>query len=172
MNKKLMVLIIALFLSLSLVLISLLGTIPIGKSQSVSEIIFLPSDSDEIGEFDEESKFFGLLNVKIDIIGLKEPEEGEKFVVTYVMSYEVKPLNASNKEIKFAVKDPVYKDYVSFEIVENSDSNSTVSSVKIIISLPAKSEEEIEIVFSASDSSGVSNSFVLTLYEKRSEIVS
>lgn len=171
MNKKLMVLIIVLFLSLSLVVISLLGTIPMEKGKKVTDIVFLPSDEHEIGFFDEDSKYSGLLNVKIDLLPFEEPQEGQNFVVTYVMTYKVEPNNVTNNEVKFAVKDPLYNDYVSFEEVENNDPNPNVKSVKIIVTLPDKSEEEIEVVFTASDSSGVSNSFVLTLYEKRSETV-
>lgn len=171
MNKKLMVLIITLFLSLSLVIISLFGTIPMDKGKKVSDIIFLPNDDYEIGWFDESSKYNGLLNVKIDLLTLEEPATGEAFVVTYVMTYEVKPRNVTDNTVRYAVKDPIYNDYVSFEEIENNNLNPNIKSVKIIVTLPQKSEEEIEILFIADDSSGVENSFVLTLYEKRSETV-
>ena len=107
MNKKLIVLILFVFLLISTVLISLLGKKPDPPIVRVDNISFEPNQNDNYS-YNEEN----ILVVVIDITNLNKT--GDSYVINYQLNCKVKPDNAVNKIILYNVFDPANKEYVEF----------------------------------------------------------
>ena len=107
MSKKLIVLILFVFLLISTVLISLFGKNPDPPIVRVNEIVFQPNIDDKY-YYNEE----GILIVTIDITDLKKT--GDKYVINYELNCLIKPENAANKMLVFTIYDEAKKQFVEF----------------------------------------------------------
>lgn len=103
MNKKLIVLILVIFMLLSVVVIGLFGAQPAPPTPRVEEVSF-------VGENNE-------IITKVDI-NIKEIEKNEdgKYVINYQLKYIIIPENAVDKRLEFKVytdgNNDIYNDLV------------------------------------------------------------
>ena len=105
MNKKLIVLILFVFLLISTVLISLLGKKPDPDKVRANEIVIYPNNGDNFSFIDNQ------LIVVIDITDLEKTND--KYVINYQINCEVKPDNAVNKNVIYNLYNVELKDYVT-----------------------------------------------------------
>ena len=127
MNKKLIVLILTVFMLLTTVVISIFGKQPDPPVVHVEKIEFTPGEGD-IYEYNED----GTLVVKVDIQNVQKT--GDKYIIEYQLNYIIGPEDAANKILHFNVGNPDYKNIVSFtstglmtvELEEKRELNITV----------------------------------------------
>ena len=105
MNKKLIILILFVFLLLSTVVISILGKNPDPPIIRVDHITFIPNEDDTFEYVD------GVLIVTIDVTDLEK--ENDKYVVTYQLNCEVSPSDAANKTLRYNLYNSSDKQYAS-----------------------------------------------------------
>lgn len=152
MNKKLIVLILFIFLLLSTVVISIFGKKPDPPVVHVEEIVFVAGEGDKT-EVNEEGLF-------VVIINIDELEETQgKYVIKYQLNYILNPENAANKIVRFNVENPDQKDLVTF-----------TSTGLVTIELSSKVSTDITvIVTSADDASRASAKMIIRLEAKQIE---
>ena len=105
MNKKLIVLILTVFMLLTTVIISIFGKQPDPPVVHVETIEFYALETEDF-EYTEE----GILVVKIDIQALKK--SGDKYIIEYQLNYNIGPEDAANKMLHFNVENADYKKLV------------------------------------------------------------
>ena len=138
MNKKLIVLILFIFLLLSTVVISILGKNPDPPIVRVDSISFYPNEGDNYEIVDD------ILIVTIDITDLEK--ENDKYVIKYQLNCIVTPENAANKIILYNIYNTSDKQYasVSSDGLVTIERDSKVSYDYIIIAKSADSAVKAE----------------------------
>lgn len=147
MNKKLIVIILAVFMLITIVIISEFGGLPAHPDKLASEIVFSPNEDDDYSVNDD-----GILVINLDINDLEANEEGV-FVFYYQLNYVVNPKEAKNKTVVFNPKDISQEDFLDIS-----------SDGLITFELPTRFETSFEIVATSADvSSQAKNSIIINL---------
>lgn len=95
MNKKIIVLILFIFLLLSTIIISIFGKNPDPPIIRVEQVTFTPNNGDVYEYVD------GVFIVTIDITDLSK--EDDKYIVTYQMNTVVYPSDATNQVVNYSL---------------------------------------------------------------------
>ena len=132
MNKKLIVLILFIFLLLSTVAISLLGKKPDPPIVRVDTVTFIPNEGDKYSYVDDE------LVVVIDINDLEKTDG--KYVITYQLNCVISPIDAANKIILYNLFSTNYKEYVEIS-----------STGFVTITLDSKQSMDFEFIAKSAD---------------------
>ena len=156
MNKKLIVLILFIFLLLSIVIISLLGKKPDPPILHASNIDFV-FESDEYVEFDD-SKNRNCYVVTLDVTDLEKIDG--YYMVTYQLKYIIYPENSIDKRVEIGLLHSSDEEYVSI---------SEDGLVTVKFTNPGF-EKSIEIIIKSLDpsaSSGAQDKVVLNIVREK-----
>ena len=169
MNKKLIVLILFIFLLLSVVVISLLGKKPEPPIQHASNIEFFVETLEPV--FDEETKVIydadvdqetGVITVNINVTNLEKING--YYVLTYQLQYNIYPEASIDKR-------------VLINTLHSSDSEYiTISEEGLVTICFAEStfEKQFEIVIKSLDyaaSSGAQDKIILNIIREKNEFI-
>ena len=163
MNKKLIVLILSVFLLLSTVLICLIGMQPDPPKVSVGSIEFaLQNDGNEyICEYIPNEDGTMEEVVKGVVLNINDiAEEDGKIIITYQAKIKILPTDANNKEVIFNSLDPDKADLFTFTQV--SEDNTELFLVTITLTKKVATDLKIKVT-SADDSVSASAEFVIRL---------
>ena len=107
MNKKIIVLILFIFLLLSTIVISIFGKNPDPPIVRVEQVAFTPNNGDVYEYVD------GVFIVTIDITDLSK--EDDKYVVTYQINTFVSPSDATNQVVNYSLYNSSDKEFVNID---------------------------------------------------------
>ena len=136
MNKKLIVIILAVFMLVTIVIISEFGGLPAHPDKIASEIIFEPNEDDDYSVNDN-----GILVITMDINDLQPNENGE-FVFYYQLNYVVNPKEAKDKSVTFHPKDISQDKFIEDISPEGLITFKFTTKIATTIEIVAKSNDE------------------------------